>query len=149
MELRAKLTGVAMRYEVMRLMQFLFSLSLIVLAFGVGVFAGWYRWGPRSTPRRPEPGQAERARIDHTQWNDPGARAASTGSARSTLFSPVGEAWPRQHAPVDGGPVVLLGADEIVDLRRGHPSVRGELVSGSPAPLTQVVDRLDAAQLDH
>jgi hypothetical protein len=36
-----------MRYEAMRLMQFVFSLSLILLAFLAGLLVGWRRWRPR------------------------------------------------------------------------------------------------------
>lgn len=34
-----------MRYEAMRLLQFVFSLSLILAAFLSGVLVGWRRWG--------------------------------------------------------------------------------------------------------
>ncbi len=38
-----------MRYEVMRLLQFVFSLALMFAAFMGGMFVGWRRWG-RSRP---------------------------------------------------------------------------------------------------
>lgn len=34
-----------MRYEVMRLLQFVFSLALMFAAFMGGMFVGWRRWG--------------------------------------------------------------------------------------------------------
>lgn len=34
-----------MRYELMRLLQLVFSLSLMFGAFAAGLAAGWYRWG--------------------------------------------------------------------------------------------------------
>ncbi|HLU43155.1 MAG TPA: hypothetical protein VKZ55_12185 [Microthrixaceae bacterium] len=43
-----------MRYEVVQLLQFVFSLSLIVLAFVAGMFVGWRRWGRTPAPQRPE-----------------------------------------------------------------------------------------------
>jgi len=145
-----------MRYEVMRLMQFLFSLSLIVVAFAGGVFAGWYRWAPRSRKRGSEPRQSDRRDGDSTEWSDTerwsdtGERTDTGGAARSTLFSPVGEIRPRHGVTVACGPVQLLSADEIVDLRGGHPSGKPELEAGSITSLgVGPVDGSDSAQLDH
>lgn len=41
-----------MRYEVMRLLQFVFSLSLIVGAFAGGLYVGWRRWGANRIAER-------------------------------------------------------------------------------------------------
>jgi hypothetical protein len=69
-----------MRYEAMRLMQFVFSLSLILLAFLAGLLVGWRRWRPRGP-------------VDHSLAMS-AHRATATGSGRTThsvrpdLFAP-------------------------------------------------------------
>ncbi len=51
--------GVVVRYEVLRLIQFLFSLGLILAAFAGGLSLGWWRWGrSRRVPTGTAPGPA-------------------------------------------------------------------------------------------
>ena len=51
--------GVVLRYEVLRLIQFLFSLGLILAAFAGGLSLGWWRWGRiRRVPTGTAPGPA-------------------------------------------------------------------------------------------
>jgi hypothetical protein len=69
-----------MRYEAMRLMQFVFSLSLILLAFLAGLLVG----RRRSRPRGP---------VDHTlamapHQATPAGRARPSHSVRPDLFAP-------------------------------------------------------------
>ena len=62
-------------YQAMQLAQFLFSLSLVFLAFAAGMYLGWRRWG-----RNPRP----RTEMDAS---DEPMRSATT-SRRPDLFAP-------------------------------------------------------------
>ena len=99
-----------MRYEVMRLLQFVFSLSLIFAAFLGGMFVGWRRWG------RPRP-------VDHSVANDEGASsdgsAAEAAPGRRDLFAPeLGATW----------------TPEVVDLRVGPAPARLGLPTRTNGP---------------
>lgn len=117
-----------MRYEAMRLLQFLFSLALIVGAFAVGVLAGWYRWAPRSTRPTRE--------VDEPAARAPGERPwqEAPNPARSTLFSPEGEVWPSDRLPrtvsARSPRTVVLPADIALDLRERPRPMQGELGTG-------------------
>ncbi len=112
-----------MRYEAMRLLQFLFSLTLIVGAFAAGVLAGWYRWAPRTG--RPDAEAADDPAptadaSDHHQHDDVVAEPA-----RSPLFSPEGEGWGDRWEPVTRVRSVVLSTDNAT--RRRPLRSRGEL----------------------
>ena len=116
-----------MRYEAMQLLQFLFTLALIVGAFAVGVLAGWYRWAPRTSRVTRDVDEIDRP-VAEPAWQD------APSAPRSTLFSPEGEPWPSDRLPL-GGPVrsprtVVLPADVAIDLRERARVVRGELGAG-------------------
>lgn len=117
-----------MRYEAMRMLQFLFSLALIVGAFAVGVLAGWYRWAPRGTKPTREAEEPDRAPAGDREWRE------APNAPRSTLFSPEGAPWPSDRGPL-GVPArsprtVVLPADVAIDLRERARTVRGELGAG-------------------
>lgn len=57
-----------MRYEILRLLQFAFSLGLIFVAFMGGMFVGWRRWG------RPGP-------VDHTMYSTTHPTGARQGAS--------------------------------------------------------------------
>ena len=86
-----------MRYEVMRLLQFVFSLALMFAAFMGGMFVGWRRWG-RARPADLADTAQERAAD---QPPDPGPRR--------DLFAP--------ELDLTWGP-------EDLDLRVGPPPIR-------------------------
>lgn len=44
-----------MRYEVIQLVQFLFSLGLVAGAFVTGLYVGWRRWGRRAAAPQADP----------------------------------------------------------------------------------------------
>jgi hypothetical protein len=64
-----------MRYEVMRLLQLVFSLSLMFVAFMGGLFVGWRRWG-RARP------------IDLTDTATDAPSDPADPPARRDLFAP-------------------------------------------------------------
>ncbi len=115
-----------MRYEAMRLLQFLFSLTLIVGAFAAGVLAGWWRWAPRR-------GRSE----EDTPEEDPTTPAAADGPATAEapragdvgpLFSPEGRGWGGRSSSVPRSRTVVLPAG--ADPRRRGALARGELPRG-------------------
>ena len=65
-----------MRYEVMRLLQFVFSLSLMFAAFMGGMFVGWRRWG------RARPADLAEAAAE------PSSDQPSEAAPRRDLFAP-------------------------------------------------------------
>lgn len=73
-----------MRYEAMRLLQFMFSLCLILGAFLGGLYVGWRRWG--------RPGPADHSAPDRAARRDSaaeyGAELHTTGAHRRDLFAP-------------------------------------------------------------
>ncbi len=84
-----------MRYEVIRLLQFVFSLSLVLGAFIGGLYFGWRRWG--RPERQDEQRAARRSRLVAARavaWErmDAAARAQDdldgATSARPDLFAP-------------------------------------------------------------
>lgn len=119
-----------MRYEAMQLLQFLFTLALIVGAFAVGLLAGWYRWAPRTSRPVRDVDDIDRPVAEST-WPD------APSSPRSTLFSPEGEPWPSDQLSVGGAGrsprTIVLPADVTVDLRDRPRIVRGELGAGHVA----------------
>lgn len=130
-----------MPYEAMQMLQFLFSLVLVVAAFGAGVFAGWYRWAPKR-PRSGEPDQVD----DADQLIDLTSSGHAAPPPRPSLFSAqvVGRAAPMPPEPPELEPgwprTVVVGSDEAIPRRELGPPVRGALGSGgdaddgSPAP---------------
>ena len=109
-----------MRYEVIRMAQFLFSLALIAGAFASGLFLGWYCWGPRRSANHQGMSGADDASGDEREW------AGSTQNGRGRLFSPEGD-----DAEGSGLESPALDLTELspVDLRFGV-SPRGELTPG-------------------
>jgi hypothetical protein len=110
-----------LRYEVIRMAQFLFSLALIAGAFASGLFLGWYCWGPRRSGHSGPGGPAETA--PERDW------VSSTQDGRGGLFSPDGDT--AAAAPFDE-PAVDLTELAPVDLRFGVVP-RGELGSTAEA----------------
>ncbi len=97
-----------MRYEVIRMAQFLFSLALIAGAFASGLFLGWYCWGPRRSGQSGPGGPAETA--PERDW------LSSTQDGRGGLFSPDGDT---AAAALFDEPAVDLTEFAPVDLRFG------------------------------
>lgn len=76
-------------YQKVQFAQLVLSLSLVMLAFALGLFAGWRRWGRAS----PDDGGTARAGRRHSatpRADRPTARATNvaTLSRRPDLFSP-------------------------------------------------------------
>ncbi|MHB1140058.1 MAG: hypothetical protein ACYC2O_13965, partial [Microthrixaceae bacterium] len=105
-----------MRYEAMRLLQFLFSLTLIVGAFAAGVLAGWYRWAPRRGRPDDDGSLDQDAAAGATSGAGAGPGAGGPGAGgpggqpssdrgraaepgRSPLFSPEGRGWGGRASP--------------------------------------------------
>lgn len=99
-----------MRYEVMRLLQFVFSLALMFAAFMGGMFVGWRRWG------RPRP-----ADLADTGDEPPSNRSATD--------------WPTESAPrrdLFAPELDLAWEPEDVDLRVGPAPARLGLPAAPP-----------------
>lgn len=102
-----------MRYEVMRLMQLLFSLTVMFGAFAAGLVIGWLRWG-RRVPEAADPVQAD---------------ALVPRLVKPDLFSPVGAPGDVVPAavtppPLPAGPLPGLPVEDAelveVDLTGGR-----------------------------
>ena len=86
-----------MRYEVMRLLQFVFSLALMFGAFLGGMFVGWRRWGRRGP-------------VDLTDGSESASEETEDPPARRDLFAPeLDLTWarPEPDLRVPPGPVPL------------------------------------------
>ena len=106
-----------MRYEVVRLLQFVFSMCLVLGAFGGGLLLGWHRWGRERRFRASAAVSASPTgpTIGHEAHVAPGAMCVHCGSGgRSDLFAP----------EIDDD-------DELIDLIEHEPDIRGELPSGA------------------
>lgn len=97
-----------MRYEMVRLAQLIFALSLMFGAFLAGLAVGWLRWG-RTAP--PEPDEA---------WDVPRPRHVEPQLVKADLFSPAS------------------GPTDVIDLADEPPPLRlppaAELSSGGDGP---------------
>jgi hypothetical protein len=109
-----------LRYEVIRMAQFLFSLALIFGAFASGLLLGWYCWGPRRSANHQGMSGADDVSGDEREW------AGSTQNGRGRLFSPEGDA---ASSTAMESPALDLTELSPVDLRFGV-SPRGELTTG-------------------
>ena len=118
-----------MRYEVIRMAQFLFSLALIFGAFASGLILGWFCWGPRRSANRQGLSGVEDGSGDEREW------AGSTQNGRGRLFSPEGDA--ATNPPLES-PALDLTELSPVDLRFGV-SPRGELTPGVESLNTESV----------
>jgi hypothetical protein len=116
------------RYEAMRLLQFLFSLTLIVGAFAAGVLAGWYRWAPRRTSDTRDDAPA-------TDVPSPSSGLEASGGP---LFSPDAAGW--GSSPTTGGATPGTVLTSHTRARAAAPVARGELPRASVPPPENVID---------
>ncbi len=118
-----------MRYEVIRVSQFLFALLLIGGAFAAGLFVGWARWGPR---RSAVPTRSEAKFLDG--YGD--LPTVSGRVAPGNLFAP------ESSLPS----VVVVGAEELIDLRVSVDAAEAHVVGSEPIALGPAFDDIGGAE---
>ncbi|MFZ4517873.1 MAG: hypothetical protein ACOYOP_05770 [Microthrixaceae bacterium] len=96
-----------MRYELMRLLQLVFSLSLMFGAFAAGLAAGWYRWGRTGTP----------AGDEVASHSGPTLFSADPGFAAAAAEAPAG---PPVAVPVPPRPVLVAPEVDLREAPRPH-----------------------------
>lgn len=95
-----------MRYEMIRLAQFVFFLTMMFGALLAGLAIGWFRWGRR--PERSEPDELHRSvrprpATPHTVKSDLFAPESDAEVVDLAMFAPAAELAPVR--PVDGSDV--------------------------------------------
>ncbi len=97
-----------MRYELVRLAQLVFALSMMFGAFLCGLAIGWLRWG-RTLPERPDPVVEAEAvpRIVKPDLFSPAVVPAMAGDVPLTIV-PALPGWTIDSEPVDAELVVDL-----------------------------------------